>query len=136
VSFKGRTEITGKTYGSRTDKNGMQFNEQTKVGRKWRYCAHLFVSKATIKRNFSGRKNGDLRAQGKQISQEAPSTPLEEHQTERSYMIGEYLVSNKIVDADELEAALSRQKNMPNLKLGEVRVNRAYRQGRNSAEPG
>jgi hypothetical protein len=34
--FKDRTEITGKTYGSRTDKNGLHFYEQTKVGRKWR----------------------------------------------------------------------------------------------------
>ncbi|PCI82437.1 MAG: pilus assembly protein PilB [SAR86 cluster bacterium] len=120
VFFKDRTEITGKTYGSRTDKNGLHFYEQTKVGRKWRYCTHLFVSKASIESNTIGGQIGDLLVQEKQISQEALSTALEEQQTERSRTIGEYLVSNKIVDADELEGALSRQKNMPNLKLGEI----------------
>ena len=48
VYFKDRTEITGKTYGSRSDKNGIHFYEQIKVGRKWRYCTHLFVSKTAI----------------------------------------------------------------------------------------
>lgn len=120
--FKDRTEITGKTYGSRTDKNGIHFYEQTKVGRKWRYCTHLFVSKAAIESNTIGGQIGDLLVQEKQISQEALSTALEEQQSERSRTIGEYLVSNKIVDADELEGALSRQKYMPNLKLGEILI--------------
>lgn len=120
VFFKDRTEITGKTYGSRTDKNGIHFYEQTKIGRKWRYCTHLFVCKLAIESNAIGGQIGDLLVQEKQISQEALSTALEEQQTERSRTIGEYLVSNKIVDADELEGALSRQKNMPNLKLGEI----------------
>ena len=120
VFFKDRTEITGKTYGSRTDKNGLHFYEQIKVGRKWRYCTHLFVSKAAIESNAIGGQIGDMLVQEKQISQEALSTALEEQQSERSRTIGEYLVSNMIVDADELEGALSRQKNMPNLKLGEI----------------
>lgn len=120
VFFKDRTEITGKTYGSRNDKNGIHFYEQTKIGRKWRYCTHLFVPKTAVESNAIGGQIGDLLVQEKQISQEALSTALEEQQTERSRTIGEYLVSQKIVDADELEGALSRQKNMPNLKLGEI----------------
>ncbi len=120
VFFKDRTEITGKTYGSRNDKNGIHFYEQTKIGRKWRYCTHLFVSKTAVESNAIGGQIGDLLVQEKQISQEALSTALEEQQTERLRTIGEYLVSQKIVDADELEGALSRQKNMPNLKLGEI----------------
>ena len=120
VFFKDRTEITGKTYGSRNDKNGIHFYEQTKIGRKWRYCTHLFVSKTAVESNAIGGQIGDLLVQEKQMSQEALSTALEEQQTERSRTIGEYLVSHKIVDADELEGALSRQKNMPNLKLGEI----------------
>ena len=120
VFFKDRTEITGKTYGSRNDKNGIHFYEQTKIGRKWRYYTHLFVSKTAVESNAIGGQIGDLLVQEKQISQEALSTALEEQQTERSRTIGEYLVSQKIVDADELEGALSRQKNMPNLKLGEI----------------
>jgi|TARA_B110000240_G_scaffold193949_1_gene240641 hypothetical protein len=60
VFFKDRTEITGKTYGSRTDKNGLHFYETIKVGRKWRYCTHLFVSKAAIESNAIGGQIGDL----------------------------------------------------------------------------
>lgn len=82
VFFKDRTEITGKTYGSRTDKNGLHFYEQIKVGRKWRYCTHLFVSKAAIESNAIGGQIGDMLVQEKQISQEALSTALEEQQSE------------------------------------------------------
>lgn len=48
VYFNDRTELTGKTYGTSTDKNGIHIYEQTKVGRKWRYCTHLFVVHAAI----------------------------------------------------------------------------------------
>ena len=48
VFFKDGTELTGKTYGSRVDKNGIHFYEHQKKGRKWRFCAHLFVSKSAV----------------------------------------------------------------------------------------
>lgn len=120
VYFKDRTEITGKTYGSRNDKNGIHFYEQTKVGRKWRYCTHLFVSTAAIESNVIGGQIGDMLVQEKQISQDALNTALQDQQNERSRLIGDYLVNQKIVDADELEGALSRQKHMPNMRLGEI----------------
>lgn len=120
VYFKDRTEITGKTYGSRNDKNGVHLYEQTKVGRKWRYCTHLFVAKSAIENHIIGGQLGDVLVQEKQISQEALDSALADQQDERSRLIGEYLITQKIVDADELEGALSRQKNMPNLKLGEI----------------
>jgi hypothetical protein len=120
VFFKDRTEITGKTYGSRNDKNGVHFYEQTKVGRKWRYCTHLFVSKTAIESHIIGGQIGDMLVQEKQISKDVLDSALQDQQQERSRLIGDYLVNQKIVDADELENALSRQKNMPNLKLGEI----------------
>ena len=120
VFFKDRTEISGKTYGTRNDKNGVHLYEQTKVGRKWRYCTHLFIAKAAIENHIIGGQIGDMLVQEKQISQDALDTALEVQQSERSRLLGEYLVTQKIVDADELENALSRQKHMPNLKLGEI----------------
>lgn len=120
VFFKDRTEITGKTFGSRNDKNGIHFYEQTKVGRKWRYCTHLFVAKTAIENHIIGGQLGDVLVQEKQISQDTLETALADQQSERSRLIGDYLVNQKIVDADELEGALSRQKHMPNLKLGEI----------------
>lgn len=48
VYFRDQTELTGNTYGFRQDHAGIHIYEQTKVGRKWRYCSHLFVSKAAI----------------------------------------------------------------------------------------
>lgn len=122
VYFKDRTEITGKTYGSRTDKNGIHLYEQTKVGRKWRYCTHLFVSKAAIENHIIGGQIGDMLVQENQISQDVLETALQDQQVERSRLIGDYLINQKIVDADELENALSRQKHMPNLKLGEILI--------------
>jgi type II secretory ATPase GspE/PulE/Tfp pilus assembly ATPase PilB-like protein len=122
VYFKDRTEITGKTYGSRNDKNGIHFYEQVKVGRKWRYCTHLFVSKTAIENHIIGGQIGDMLVQEKQISQDALETALQDQQLERSRLIGDYLINQKIVDADELENALARQKHMPNLKLGEILI--------------
>lgn len=122
VYFKDRTEITGKTYGSRTDKNGVHLYEQTKVGRKWRYCTHLFVSKAAIENHIIGGQIGDMLVQDNQISQDVLETALQDQRVERSRLIGDYLINQKIVDADELENALSRQKHMPNLKLGEILI--------------
>ncbi|MFT6294236.1 MAG: type II secretory ATPase GspE/PulE/Tfp pilus assembly ATPase PilB-like protein [Glaciecola sp.] len=122
VYFKDSTEIIGKTYGSRTDKNGIHLYEQTKVGRKWRYCTHLFVSKTAIQNHIIGGQIGDMLVQDKQISQDVLEIALQDQQVERSRLIGDYLINQKIVDADELENALLRQKHMPNLKLGEILI--------------
>lgn len=122
VYFKDRTEITGKTYGQRSDKNGIHLYEQTKIGRKWRYCTHLFVSNTAIENHIIGGQIGDMLVQEKQISQDVLDTALQDQQQERSRLIGDYLINQKIVDADELENALSRQKHMPNLKLGEILI--------------
>lgn len=60
VFFKDRTEITGKTHGSRNDKNGVHLYEQAKLGRKWRYCTHLFVAKMAIENHIIGGQIGDM----------------------------------------------------------------------------
>lgn len=122
VYFKDHSELSGNTFGTRTDKNGIHLYEQTKVGRKWRYCTHLFVSHAAVENHIIGGQIGEMLVQEKQISQDALDTALQDQQEERSRLLGEYLVTQKIVDASELEGALSRQKHMPNLKLGEILV--------------
>ena len=122
VYFKDRTELTGKTFGTRTDKNGIHLYEQTKVGRKWRYCTHLFVTKAAIEDHIIGGQIGEMLVEENIVTQEVVDTALQDQQEERSRLLGEYLVTQKIVDARELESALARQKNMPNLKLGEILI--------------
>ncbi|MEX2130483.1 MAG: ATPase, T2SS/T4P/T4SS family [Pseudohongiellaceae bacterium] len=122
VIFKDRSELVGKTYGSRVDKNGIHFYEQQKLGRKWRYCTHLFVSKAAIESYVIGEQMGEMLVQEKAISKATLDTVLKEQQSERARMLGDYLVSNKIVDAEELEKALSRQRHMPNVRLGEILI--------------
>lgn len=122
VYFKDRTELTGKTFGSRTDKNGIHLYEQTKVGRKWRYCTHLWVAKAAIENHIIGGQIGEMLVEENIVTQEVVDTALQDQQEERSRLLGEYLVTQKIVDSRELESALARQKHMPNLKLGEILV--------------
>lgn len=122
IFFKDRTELTGKTYGSRVDKNGIHFYEQQKVGRKWRYCTHLFVAKAAVENYIIGEQMGDMLVQDQQISKATLDNVLAQQQSERARLLGDYLVSNKIVDSEELEKALARQKHMPNVKLGEILI--------------
>ena len=102
VRFKDHTELSGNTFGSRTDKNGIHLYEQTKVGRKWRYCVHLFISHAAIESHIIGGQIGEMLVQEKQISQDVLDTALQDQQNERSRPLGEYLVTQKIVDASDL----------------------------------
>ena len=122
IFFKDQSELTGNTFGTRTDKNGIHLYEQTKVGRKWRYCVHLFVPHTAVDNHIIGGQIGEMLVEEEVISQEILDTALQDQQEERSRLLGEYLVTQKIVDSAELENALSRQKNMPNLKLGEILV--------------
>lgn len=122
VFFKDQSELSGNTFGTRTDKNGIHLYEQTKVGRKWRYCTHLFVAHTAVDNHIIGGQIGEMLVEDKAISQEVLDTALQDQQEERSRLLGEYLVTQKIVDSAELENALSRQKHMPNLKLGEILV--------------
>lgn len=122
IYFKDRSELSGNTFGTRTDQNGIHLYEQTKVGRKWRYCSHLFVAHAALENHIIGGQIGEILEEEKAITIESLEMALEDQQEERTRLLGEYLVTEKIVDALELENALSRQTNMPNLKLGEILV--------------
>ncbi|MEZ5492715.1 MAG: ATPase, T2SS/T4P/T4SS family [Gammaproteobacteria bacterium] len=122
VFFKDRLEITGKTYGSRVDKNGIHFYEQQKKGRKWRYCTHLFVSKAAVENYIIGEQIGGMLVRSNAISQDDLENVLSEQQERRSKLLGEYLIGNHIVDGEDLEKVLARQKSMPNVKLGELLI--------------
>ncbi len=122
VFFKDRLEITGKTYGSRIDKNGIHFYEQQKKGRKWRYCTHLFVAKAAVENYIIGEQIGGMLVRSNAISQEDLDNVLVEQQDRRSKLLGEYLIGNHIVDGEDLEKVLVRQQSMPNVKLGELLI--------------
>lgn len=120
VFFKDGTELSGKTYGSRVDKNGIHFYEQQKKGRKWRYCGHLFVSKSAVENFIIGEQIGGMLVRENAISQSDLDEVLEQQHNERSELLGDYLVKTKVVNPEELKASLSRQQKMPNLKLGEI----------------
>jgi len=120
VFFKDRLEITGKTYGSRIDKNGIHFYEQQKKGRKWRYCTHLFVSKSAVENYIIGEQIGGMLVRNKAISQDDLDEVLKTQQEQRSKLLGEYLLGNHIVEGEDLEKVLVRQQSMPNVKLGEI----------------
>ena len=122
VFFKDRLEITGKTYGSRVDKNGIHFYEQQKKGRKWRYCTHLFVSRAAVENYIIGEQIGGMLVRKNAISQDDLDSVLLEQQEHRSRLLGEYLLGNHIVDGEDLEKVLIRQQSMPNVKLGELLI--------------
>lgn len=95
VHFKDKTELTGNTFGSRTDKNGIHLYEQTKVGRKWRYCTHLFIAHAAVDNHVIGGQIGEMLVSENQISQDVLDTALKDQQSERSRLVGEYLVTQK-----------------------------------------
>ena len=122
VFFKDHTELTGKTLGTRIDKNGVHFYEQQKKGRKWRYCTHLFVSRNAIENYIVGEQIGNMLVRENAISQGDLEDVLEEQQKERSALLGDYLLENNVVDGEQLEKMLARQKAMPNVKLGEILV--------------
>ena len=122
VFFKDRLEITGKTYGSRVDKNGIHFYEQQKKGRKWRYCTHLFVSRTAVENYIIGEQIGGMLVRKNAISQNELDSVLQEQQEQRSKLLGEYLLGNHIVDGEDLEKVLVRQQTMPNVKLGELLI--------------
>jgi len=122
VFFKDRLEITGKTYGSRVDKNGIHFYEQQKKGRKWRYCTHLFVSRTAVENYIIGEQIGGMLVRKNAISQDELESVLQEQQQQRSKLLGEYLLGNHIVDGEDLEKVLVRQQSMPNVKLGELLI--------------
>ncbi|MBL4575325.1 MAG: Flp pilus assembly complex ATPase component TadA, partial [Opitutaceae bacterium] len=120
VYFKDRTELAGKTYGSRIDKSGIHFYEQQKTGRKWRYCSHLFVSRRAVENYIIGEPIGGVLVKENAISQKDLDSVLKEQQTDRSQLLGEYLLQSKMVSSEELGKVLAHQKNMPNVKLGEI----------------
>ncbi|MBT8145942.1 MAG: hypothetical protein KJN90_03765, partial [Gammaproteobacteria bacterium] len=122
VFFKDRLEITGKTYGSRVDKNGIHFYEQQKKGRKWRYCTHLFVSRTAVENYIVGEQIGGMLVRKNAISQDELDSVLQQQQEQRSKLLGEYLLGNHIVDGEDLEKVLERQQSMPNVKLGELLI--------------
>lgn len=122
ITFKDRTKLRGKTYGTRVDKNGLHLFKEHGSNQYLRQYIHIFIPKSSIESNLIGDQIGDILAKDHEISTEEIELAVKEQQASRSKPLGEFLVENKIVNEDELQLALKRQKTMPNLKLGEILV--------------
>lgn len=122
ITFKDRTKLRGKTYGTRVDKNGLHLFKEHGSNQYLRQYIHIFIPRTSIQSNLIGDQIGDILTRENNIPPEQIEQAIKEQQASRSKPLGEFLVENKIVDADQLEQALKRQKSMPNLKLGEILI--------------
>ncbi len=122
ITFKDRTKLRGKTYGTRVDKNGIHLFKEHGSNQYLRQYIHIFIPRTSIESNLIGDQIGEILARENNISPEQIEQAVKEQQASRSRPLGEFLVENKIVNADQLEQALKRQKSMPNLKLGEILI--------------
>lgn len=122
ITFKDRTKLRGKTYGTRVDKNGIHLFKEHGSNQYLRQYIHIFIPRTSIESNLIGDQIGDILARENNISPEQIEQAVKEQQASRSRPLGEFLVENRIVNATQLEQALKRQKSMPNLKLGEILI--------------
>lgn len=122
ITFRDRTKLRGKTYGTRVDKNGIHLFKEHGSNQYLRQYIHIFIPRTSIESNLIGDQIGEILARENNISTEQIEQAVKEQQASRSKPLGEFLVDHKIVNAEQLELALKRQKSMPNLKLGEILI--------------
>ena len=120
ITFKDRTKLRGRTFGTRVDKNGLHLFKEHGSNQYLRQYIHIFIPRSSIESNLIGDQIGDILANDHNISSDEIELAVQEQQASRSKPIGEFLLENKIVDEEELQLALTRQQTMPNLKLGEI----------------
>ena len=120
ITFKDRTKIRGKTYGTRVDKNGLHLFKEHGSNMYLRQYVHIFIPRSSVESNLIGDQIGDILTKDHDVSAEEIELAVKEQQASRSKPLGEFLLENKIVDDEQLQIALTRQKSMPNLKLGEI----------------
>ena len=124
MEFSDHSTLAGNTLGSRVSHNGIHLylaGDSGVEGSAVNECFHVFVSRTALANYSVGEKLGQLLVEEEQISEASLDDALDEQQR-RKRKIGEYLLAQKIVDAEALEAAIDRQKHIPNLKLGEILV--------------
>ncbi|MCF6323152.1 MAG: Flp pilus assembly complex ATPase component TadA [Gammaproteobacteria bacterium] len=123
VMFKNNSKITGKTYGSRIDKNGIHLFSRTSETQKVKSYVHYFIPLSSIESQQIGEHIGETLIKEESVSREIIKDALDQQNNARERPIGEYLVSKEIVNVKQLIHALIQQKGMPNLKLGEILIN-------------
>ncbi|MFC1750095.1 GspE/PulE family protein [Pseudomonadota bacterium] len=122
VTFRDKSKLRGKTYGTRVDKNGIHLFKEHSTNQYIQQYLHIFIPKSSIESNLIGEQIGSILIKEGSASPEAIEQALEEQHEARSRPLGDYLIEHKVVDSDQLEKALKRQKSMPNLRLGEILV--------------
>ena len=120
ITFKDRTKLRGRTFGTRVDKNGIHLFKEHGSNQYLRQYIHIFIPRSSIESNLIGDQIGDILANDHNVPIDEIELAIQEQQASRSKPIGEFLLENRIVDEDELQLALTRQQTMPNLKLGEI----------------
>ena len=122
ITFRDKSKLRGKTYGTRADKNGIHLFKEHSTNQYLHQYLHLFIPKTSIETNLIGDQIGDILVKDEDVAPRAIEEALKEQQEARSRPLGDYLVEHQVVDSDQLEKALKRQKSMPNLKLGEILI--------------
>ncbi len=120
ITFKDRTKLRGKTYGTRVDKNGLHLFKEYGNNQYLHQYIHIFIPKTSVESNLIGEQIGEILTRENNISQEQIELAVKEQQASRSRPLGAFLLENQIVNSEQLDQALKRQKSMPNLKLGEI----------------
>ncbi|MDD3518034.1 MAG: GspE/PulE family protein [Chromatiales bacterium] len=111
------TRVSGTSFGTSRDANGL-FLFPTNDGARYSLA---FVPNAMVDDCVIGPKIGEVLMQDQAISEEAMKTAIARQQELRTRPVGEYL-ANTVVNPEDLERALKRQKSMPHMKLGEVLI--------------
>jgi len=122
VVFKNKSKLTGKTYGSRIDRNGIHLFKQHDKGQAVELYIHYFIPLTAIESKQIGNQIGETLIKEQGVSRDIISDALDQQHNVRDRPLGEYLVSKKVVNIKQLINALKRQKEMPNLKLGEILI--------------
>jgi len=120
ITFKDRTKLRGKTYGTRVDKNGLHLFKEHGSNQYVHQYIHIFIPRTSIESNLIGEQIGEILIKDHDVPEEEVELAVKEQQASRAKPLGEMLVENKIVNKEQLLSALHRQKSMPNLKLGDI----------------
>lgn len=125
ITFKDRSVLRGKTYGSRVEKFGIHLFKQHTANQYLRQYLHIFIPKTAIESNLIGDQLGEILSRDQKVPPQEIETALREQKENRGKQIGDFFVSKKIINSEQLVQALSRQKSMPQLKLGEILIGEA-----------
>jgi type II secretory ATPase GspE/PulE/Tfp pilus assembly ATPase PilB-like protein len=117
VTFKDGSSLDGETISFRQDKNGVHVFPKFSMNK----FQHSFIPFQSIKECRVGDTEISPGAARESTMNQAASDAGEPKRA-RIDDVSEFLQTTAIKNSEELEAALTRQKSMPNMKLGEILV--------------